>query len=101
MTSNVEIRDLRAVITVDLADASLPALSTDRRFATAYNAALQVAKMVIACAGYRVIGTGHHQTSFETIELAMGSDAAPFTAYFDACRRKRNLLDYDRANVAT
>jgi hypothetical protein len=28
----------------------------DRRFATAYNAVLQLAKMVIACAGYRVAG---------------------------------------------
>jgi hypothetical protein len=36
------------------ADAAIPALSEDRRFATAYNAALQTAKMAIACAGYRV-----------------------------------------------
>ena len=31
---------------------AIPALSEDRRFATAYNAALQTAKMAIACAGY-------------------------------------------------
>jgi uncharacterized protein (UPF0332 family) len=85
----------------DLADAALSSLSADRRFATAYNAVLQIAKMVIACAGYRVIGYGHHQTTFEAIELAMGSAISPSIAYFDTCRRKRNVVDYDRANVAT
>ena len=35
---------LRSVIRRDLADASLDGVSADRRFATAYNAALQAAK---------------------------------------------------------
>ena len=63
-TSISELDDLRAVVARDLADASLDALSTDRRFATAYNAVLQIAKMVIACAGYRVAGE-------DTIELPL------------------------------
>jgi hypothetical protein len=100
-TSSNELDALRTVIARDLADASLPDLSADRRFATAYNAVLQVAKMVIACAGYRVTGIGHHQTTFEAIELAMGSGIAKLSAYFDTCRRKRNLVDYDMANVAS
>lgn len=41
---------MRALIARDLADASLAGLSADRRFATAYNAALQAANMAIACA---------------------------------------------------
>jgi hypothetical protein len=45
--------DARALIARDLADASLAGLSADRRFATAYNAALQAANMAIACAGYK------------------------------------------------
>jgi|SRR5271166_1039513 len=58
--------DLRAVIRRDLSDAAIPALSEDRRFATAYNAALQTAKMAIACAGFRVGAVpGHHAISFE------------------------------------
>jgi hypothetical protein len=57
--------------------------------------------MTIACAGYRVIGQGHHLTTFEAIELAMGSSIAPLASYFDTCRRKRNMLDYDLANVVT
>ena len=93
--------DLRAVVERDLADAAIAALSADRRFATAYNAALQTATMAMACAGYRTSGLGHHQTTFEAAELALGVTSTPFVAYFDACRRKRNTVDYDRAHVAT
>ncbi len=100
-TSPQELKGLRAVIERDLADASLPGLSADRRFATAYNAVLQISKMVIACVGFRVAGLGHHQMTFEVIELAMGPKVSDLADYFDACRRKRNLVDYDMADVAT
>ena len=53
-TSRKELAELRRLIVRDLADASLAGLSEDRRFATAYNAALQTAKMAISCAGYRI-----------------------------------------------
>lgn len=85
----------------DLADAALPDLSDDRRFATAYNAALQLTKMVLACAGYRVTRIAHHQTSFEALPLVMGEPGNDWSAYFDVCRRKRNALDYDLAPVTT
>jgi hypothetical protein len=42
---------LRAVIARDLEDAAIQEHSDDRRFATAYNAALQAAKMAILCSG--------------------------------------------------
>lgn len=65
-TSAQEIRELRRLIARDLADASIPALSEDRRFATAYNAALQTAKRAIACAGYRIASVpGHHRLTFD------------------------------------
>lgn len=100
-TSKKELDGLRAVIGRDLADASLPGVSADRRFATAYNAALQAATIAIACAGYRVAGPGHHRISFEAVKLAVGKAANPYTDYFDRCRRKRNVIDYDNAFVAT
>jgi hypothetical protein len=99
--SRHELDGLRAVVARDLRDAEVPGLSADRRFATAYNAVLQLAKMAIACAGYRVVGQGHHVTTFEAVELAMGRTVAPLASYFETCRRKRNMLDYDMANVAT
>lgn len=67
-TSPEELADLFSVVDRDLRDASITALSDDRRFATAYNAVLQLCKVVIAVEGYRVSGSGHHQTSIEAQE---------------------------------
>ena len=100
-TSKKELDKLRAVIARDFADASLDGVSADRRFATAYNAALQAAKIAIAFAGYRVVGAGHHRISFEVVKLAIGKAADPYSDYFDRCRGKRNLIDYDDVFVAT
>lgn len=100
-TSRQELDDLRAVVERDLSDAALPQLSEDRSFATAYNAALQLAKMAIACAGYRVTGRAHHVTTFQALTLAMGPEVRSLAGYLDICRRKRNIVDYGLAWVAT
>jgi len=34
-------------------------------------------------------------------KLAIGKAADPYSDYFDRCRRKRNVIDYDDAFVAT
>lgn len=73
-TSRRELDRLRAVVARDLCDARVPGLSTDRKFATACNAVLQLAKMAIACVGYRVVGQGHYLTTFQALELAMGAE---------------------------
>jgi hypothetical protein len=58
--------------------------------------------MAIACAGYRVVAKqGHHQVGFAAAELAIGSSIAELIVYFETCRRKRNLLDYDAANIVS
>jgi hypothetical protein len=101
-TSHIELDEFRALIGRDINDAALTALSADRRFATAYNAALQTAKMVIACAGYRVASIpGHHRLHFEAARIALGSSADRFLDYFEVSRRKRNVIDYDYAFVTT
>lgn len=101
-TSKRELDEMRELIARDLSDASIPALSADRRFATAYNAALQAANRAIACAGYRISAKiGHHRITLESVQLVLGKSATPFTDYFDLCRRKRNQIDYSRSRVAT
>jgi uncharacterized protein (UPF0332 family) len=101
-TSRQELSEIRRLVARDLADAAIPGLSEDRRFATAYNAALQTAKMAIACAGYRVASVpGHHRLTFDGAKLAMGKSVEHLAAYFDACRRKRNEIDYTGATIAT
>lgn len=85
----------------NLKDAAVAGLSADNRFGLAYEAAMLLAKMAIASAGYRVRGFGGHYTTFEALELALADHTANFAAYFDRCRRKRNTLSYDAAGVVT
>src|SRR5664279_1629891 len=100
-TGRQELNEIRRLVARDLSDAAIPALSEDRRFATAYNAALQSAKMAIACAGYRIASVpGHHRLTFEGAKLAIGKPAELLADYFDACRRKRNEIDTG-ATIAT
>lgn len=100
-TSAREIRDLRAVVERDLRDANLSGLSADNAFGLAYEAGLSLARMAIACAGYRTRGPGAHQTTFVALGIALGAPASRATAYFEVCRRKRNILSYDNADVAS
>jgi len=93
-TNPREIASLFQVVERDLADAAITALSADRRFATAYNAALQTATAVMYSEGYRAHGIGHHSTTFEFLEEAMGPGLSILAGYFDDCRRKRNRADY-------
>jgi hypothetical protein len=74
---------MRALIARDLADESLAGLSADRRFATAYNAALQAANMAIACAGYRIVSkVGHHRVSLESTKLVLAKAAHKYADSF-------------------
>ena len=101
-TSRQELNEIRRLVARDLTDAAIPVLSEDRRFATAYNGALQTAKMAIACAGYRIASVpGHHRLTFEGAKLALGKPAEHLADYFDSCRRKRNEIDYTGATIAT
>ncbi len=96
-TSKREITDLFRIVERDLKDASLKGLSPDRRFATAYNAVLQTATAILRCNGYRSTGTWHHATTFQAVRDVLGEEHHELLDYFDACRSKRNITDYDRA----
>ena len=96
-SSPEEIRDLMRVVERDLADAAVEALSVDRRFATAYNAVLQLATVVLRASGYRTSGGSHHWITFQAIPHLMGHKEQDRTDYFNSCRSKRNIADYDAA----
>ena len=92
---------MRAVIRRDLAEAFLRGASADRRFATAYNAALQAVKMalhVLAIASSALDTANFLLTCLSSrlenlrIRTAISSTDAG---------ERRNVIDYDDAFVAT
>jgi len=101
VTSKQELDDLRGAIRRNLQDAALPGLSADNKFGLAYEAGLLLAKMAVACAGYRVKGQGAHQTTFVALRFLMDSAIAKTASYLDRCRRKRNEISYDTAGLAS
>ena|SRR5688500_9298421 len=44
---------------------------------------------------------GHHKVTVDAITLALGAAVGPYADYLETCRRKRNVIDYTRAAVAT
>jgi hypothetical protein len=101
--SRSEIQRLFAVVDRDLKDANISGLSVDRRFATAYSAALQLATVVLRASGYRASSRsgGHHWRTISLLPELMGPDQQTRKLYLDSCRRARNEADYDRIGVVS
>jgi len=96
------LNDLLRLIERDLKDCQVEGLSEDRRFATAYGAALNLASYAIRKQGYRVSGkVGHHKITFDAAAEILGKTSSEFMDFFDLCRRKRNKVDYDFADVVS
>jgi len=101
-TSRRELADLLEVAERVLGDARVIALSLDRRFATAYAAALQLATTVLAASGFRVTARrGHHVVAWQALPELMGPDIGGTAVYFDSCRALTNRSDYDRVGVVS
>lgn len=97
-----EIESFNKLIARDLSDCDIEELSVDRRFATAYQAALNLSRMIIAASGYRVSAKiGHHALAFEIAGLILEERFQEYFDFFDVCRRKRNIMDYDHTDVAS
>ena len=99
--SSREIHALFEVVKRDLADTKVPGLSDDRRFAIAYNAALQAGRALLAAEGYRTAGHGHHATVFQALRDFLPKEHCHLLDYFDDCRSKRNLAEYTDTEVAS
>ena len=70
------LADLANLVDRDLNDARVTALSADRRFAIAYNAALNLASYAIRKTGYRVSAkVGHHRIASLIAGEVLGSAA--------------------------
>lgn len=96
-----ETAELLAVADRDLRDCALVGLSADRQLSIAYNAALQLATVALAATGYRPgRGESQHFRVIQSLEFTIGADS-DLVAQFDAFRKKRNQLSYQRAGVAS
>ena len=92
--------DLLAVVQRDLCDCQATGLSPDWRLNIAYNAALQTATAALCAAGYRAGRDSHHYRVIQSLAYTIGADAA-LIAQLDQFRKKRNILDYQRAGAAS
>src|SRR5450759_3732432 len=99
-TSPKEIQDLLAIVKRDLADAAGD-ISADWRFGIAYNAALKLCTILLYASGYRPEKTLQHYRTLQALPLILGLDRKADAEYLDACRIKRNRVEYDYAGGAT
>lgn len=98
-TSKQEISDLFGIMERDLHDASIKGISADRRFITAYNVALQGTTVLLHLQGYRTRAEAHHYFTFLAGREILGPKHHAMMDYFNTCRSKRNVSDYDRAGM--
>ena len=99
-TSATEIRDLLAVVDRDLHDSNTDKLSADWRLTIAYNAALQAATAALSAAGYRASRDQHHYRVIQSLEATIGAEPE-LIAVLDSFRKKRNIVDYERAGAVS
>ena len=90
------MRDRLRVVDRSLKDATVTAISDDLRFQTAYEAALQLATIVLAAAGYRSTAQrGHHWVAFEAFAEILGPDHREVADYLQQAKDKRHRSHYD------
>jgi hypothetical protein len=74
-TSPGEIADLLGIVHRDLHDAKVEAISEDRRFEAAFNAARTAANVALRASGYRTsVQVGHHLKTIESLELTVQAE---------------------------
>jgi hypothetical protein len=75
-TSQNEIKSLMSIVDRDLKDAGVTAISEDRRFEAAFNAARTAANLALRACGYRTsTQVGHHLRTIESLEFTIQADA--------------------------
>jgi hypothetical protein len=99
-TSPREVADLLGVADRDLKDCKISNLSADWRLNIAYNAALQVATVALAGAGFRAAREAHHYRVIQSLGYTIGL-AADRIAQFELFRKKRNIGGYERAGTVS
>ena len=99
-TSSQEIAGLLAIVDRDLLDAQ-GHISADWQLGIAYNATLKLCTILMHASGYRPERNAAHQRTLSVLPLILGEFRKADADYLEACRVKRNTVEYDMAGVAT
>jgi hypothetical protein len=91
-----QVAAIFGVVDRDLAD-SKQSLSPDGRFNIAYNAALQLCAIVLLAEGWKPDKLNAHYRTISALPHIIGKERQDDADYLDACRAKRNGLEYDAA----
>jgi len=100
-TDAQELKNLLEIADRDLQDATTRELSNDWKFGIAYNAALKLCTMMLYDAGYMPEKALAHYRTLLSIEYTLGSHRKEDAIYLDACRAKRNHVEYDYVDGAS
>jgi hypothetical protein len=100
-SSRKEIEGLISIVDRDLSDAREQRISADWRFGIAYNAALKLCTILLHASGYRAGQALQHKRTIDAVPLVLGESRKDDAAYLDACRIKRNTVEYTTAGAAT
>jgi len=96
-TAPGEIADLLGIVNRDLQDAQVEAISEDRRFEAAFNAARTAAYVALRASGYRPsMHIGHHLKTNDSLELTVNADPR-LIHKLRVFSKKRNATSYDSA----
>jgi hypothetical protein len=101
-SSPEEIRDLWLIAERDLRDAASGGISHDWQYGIAYNAALKLCTILLHAEGYKPAkGNLAHYRVLSALPLILGQHRQGDADYLDACRQKRNTVEYDRVGGAS
>ncbi|MFC2108267.1 hypothetical protein ACFLS5_02280 [Candidatus Bipolaricaulota bacterium] len=100
-TSRQEIENLLGIVERDRSQADLEGLHPDIQFELLYNAALQLATIILRLSELRISRAGHHKETFRAVQELVPANLRSTILHFDQARRKRNSLIYDQAGTAT
>jgi len=100
-TSPDEIGNLMGIVDRDIQDANFREVSADWRFGIAYNAALKLCTILLYAKGFMPErGLAHYRT-IQALPLILGNEREEDKIYLDACRIKRNKVEYDYSGGVT
>jgi hypothetical protein len=84
-----------------LQDAQKGGISNDWRFGIAYNAALKLCTVLLHATGFRPAHESAHYRTLASLPFILGETKKDDADFLETCRRKRNVVEYDRVGAVT